>query len=439
MAAVLTRATIRPHPTAEPHPSDRLGRDGSDPDGRSSRLWWTLASMTLTWTLLAGFGAFNILYPISPTVYTGITGALLLVTVLMSPRGRLGAVRFVRPMMLLVGWILLSYLWSSYRGEFVKETGRDLITVFAVVIVGQLLPIDRFLRVVLRAGYCAIALIGVTLALMPGRAYSVADGLHGGFIHKSAMGSTLMVLVAAAFALERRTWVRRAVPIGVLILMVLGRSTTGIASFLMVACLYGVLLRYPMIRQNLGRSFRVFAGAAVVVFGAFYFAASQALVALSGKDLTFSKRTLIWQGVMDAVRQRPFVGYGWPVWTALWKPPASSIIATAGFVIAESHNAALELLLRLGIIGLGLYLVLLFTALRTGIRLVADGDRAGIFTVLLVATIVIWGFSEALPVSGVWVGLLGVVAVARPLAGTETGNHPESASRLFAPKAADVH
>lgn len=433
MAAVLTRTTIRPEPADTASPSPRAGAES-----RGSRLWWGLASVTLVWALVAGFGAFAVLYPISPTVYSVVTSALVLVTILLSPRGRIRSVRVVRPLVLFVAWILMSYAWSSYRGEFVKETWRDLITLAAVVIIGQLLPLDRFLRVVLHAGYVAVGLIGLTLVLMPSSAYTAAEGLHGGFIHKSAMGSTLMVVMAAALALERRTWVRRAIPIGVIVLMVLARTTTGIASFVMVMSLYGVLLRYPIIRRDLGRAFRVVASGAVLAFGGFYFAASNALVSLSGKDLTFSKRTLIWKGVMNAVRHRPFVGYGWPVWTALWKEPASGIITTAGFVIAESHNAALELLLRLGIVGLAIYLVLLGTALRRGIRLVADGDRAGIFTVLLVAIVVIWGFSEALPVMGVWVGMLGVAAVGRPLAGTETGNHPSSASRLFAPRSVDV-
>ena len=433
MVAVLTRNTIRPHPA--PVVSGPVV-DGTA--GRGARMWWALASVTLAWTLLAGFGAFNILYPISPTVYSAVTTGLLLLTVLLSPRGQIRAVRFVRPVVVLVAWILMSYAWSSYRGEFVKETWRDLITLFAVVVIGQLLPLDRFLRVVLRASYVAVGLIGLTLVLMPSRAYSASEGLHGGFIHKSAMGSALMVGMAAALALERRTWVRRLVPIGVLALMVLGRSTTGIAAFLMVITLYGVLLRYRIIRETLGRAFRTVAAGAALAFAGFYFVASNALVSLSGKDLTFSKRTLIWKGVMNAVRQRPLAGYGWPVWTALWKEPASGIIATAGFVIAESHNAALELLLRLGIIGLVVYLLLLALAFRTGIRFVAEGDRAGIFTVLLVATVIIWGFSEALPVMGVWIGLLAVAAVPRSMSDTETGNHPASASRLFAPRSADA-
>ena len=433
MGAVLTRTTIRPH-LAPPASSPDV--DGSA--GRGGRLWWVLASLTLTWALLGGLGAFNILYAISPTVYLALTAGLLVLTVLLSPRGQVRAVRFVRPVVILVAWIVMSYAWSSYRGEFVKETGRDLITLFVVVIVGQLLPLDRFLRVVLCASYAAVGLIGVTLVLMPSRAYSASEGLHGGFIHKSAMGSALMVGMAAALALERRTWVRRLVPLGVLVLMILGRSTTGIAAFLMVMALYGVLLRYSIIRTALGRAFHVMAGGAAVVFAGFYFVASNALVSLSGKDLTFSKRTLIWKGVMNAVRQRPLAGYGWPVWTALWKEPASGIISTAGFVIAESHNAALELLLRLGIVGLVVYLLLLALAFRTGIRLIAAGDRAGIFTLLLVATIIIWGFSEALPVMGVWVGLLAVAAVPRAMSDTDTGNHSASASRLFAPRSADV-
>ena len=401
-------------------------------------LWETFAIVTLAWALLSGFGAYSNLLLISPTMYSAGTSALLIATVVLTPRGLIRVIRVPKPLIFFLGWMVLSYTWSPYRYGWVKETWRDLITLLVVLIVGQLLPVDRFFRVLLHVGYAAIGLICLALAAAPSLAYSAADGLRGGFIHKSPMGSTLILMVALALCVEQRRWVRRGLTTLVVILLILGHTTTGIASILLVLALYPVLVRLKELHATLGRSFRFLIAGCTILFGAAYVALSNALVAFSGKDLTFSKRTQIWAGVIDAVHQRPITGFGWGVWSALWREPATSIVSVAGFSIAETHNAALELLLRLGIVGLVLYLTLLISALRTGLRFTTRNDPAGIFTVLVVAMIVIWGFTEALPVTGAWIGLLGVLAVGRPLKEGALDASPAMRRRLFSPGAAHV-
>jgi O-antigen ligase len=395
-------------------------------------IWPTLAALTLGFALLRGLGAFDSLYGISPTKYSITMSVLVLLTVLVTPHGLVRIIKWPKPFMLLVGWLVLSYAWASYRTGFIKVAWPDIATMLAVVVAGQLLPIDRYLRTVLRTGYVAIAIIFFALATKHSVAYT-NEGLRGGFIHKSPMGAALVLTIAAAFCIENRRSVRRVLVGLVVILLLLGQTTTGIASVLLVLSLYVPLTHYEEIHRVLGRAFGGLMTGALVAFAAMYLALGNVLVSLYGKDLTFSKRTLIWQGVLSAIKARPLTGYGWSVWSALWLNPAASIIRTAGFPIAESHNTAYELLLRLGVVGLGLYLWLWLRALRTGLRMTARGDRAGIFAVLLTAIILIWGFSESLPATGVWIGLLAVAAVPRPLSDVAAAGDVTN-SRLFAPK-----
>jgi O-antigen ligase len=403
-------------------------------------LWVSLAVLTLGLALLDGFGAYQEILVIKPTRFSIALGALVLMTVLFAPRDRLRRIKWPKPLVAFMVWILASYFWSSYRAGFFKGTNRDFVTIIAVVICAQLLPVDRYFRVLRQVGYVAIGLIFIALAVFPSKAYTHKEGLQGGFIHKSPMAATLVLLVALVLCLEPRRWVRRSVTLGVLVIVLLGRSTTGIASILLVLSLYVPLKNYDRIKQTLGRAFGALMTGAVVVFGIGYLALSNVLVAAYGKDFTFSNRTKIWQGVMTVVGQKPLLGYGWSVWSALWLPPATTIIGKAGFVIAESHNTALELLLRLGIVGLVLYLLLLFSALRTGLQLTRAGDPGGVFTVLLVAMVVIWGFSESLLLYGAWIGVLAVAAVPRPLTDSPRAvDMPERSSvrhRLFAPRPA---
>jgi O-antigen ligase len=409
-----------------------------DPLRSRREIWPAFASLTLGFALLKGLGAFDNLYNFTATRYSITMTVLVVLTVLVTPYGLVRIVKVPKPLVFLVGWLLLSFAWSTYRHGFVKVAWPDLATMFAVVIAGQLLPIARYLRTVLRTGYVAIAIIFFALATKHSLAYT-NEGLRGGFIHKSPMGAALVLTVAAVLCIEPRQSVRRFVIGLVLILLLLGQTTTGIASILLVLSLYVPLTRYQAIHRSLGRAFGGLMTGALVAFGAIYLGLSNALISLYGKDLTFSKRTSIWQGVLAAVKLRPLTGYGWSVWAALWQAPASNIIRTAGFPIAESHNTAYELLLRLGVVGLALYLWLLFRALRSGLRLTARGDQAGIFSVLLVAIVLIWGFSESLPASGVWIGLLAVAAVPRPLNDVTEDGARGARRRFLAPRSAHAH
>jgi exopolysaccharide production protein ExoQ len=280
-------------------------------------------------------------------------------------------------------------------------------------------------------------LIGVALVVVPSKAYvkvDAAPGLRGGFVHKNQMGPAVIMLAAAVLACERRPAVRRGVVIGVVMLLVLGRTTTGLASMMLTVGLYAVLVRYPMVKRKLGRTFQFLMVVMVIASAVAYVIVNRMIISLSGKDLTFSNRTSIWSEVMAAWRSKPLTGYGWSVWQAVFLQPVNGIITRLGFVVAESHNAAVELLFRLGVVGLVLYLLVLLTALVRGLKLVRAGDPVGVFTVLLVALMVTWGFSEALPTSGAWIGLVAVFAVPRPVGnrlilGTARGPR----RRLFSP------
>jgi exopolysaccharide production protein ExoQ len=400
-------------------------------------LWLGLAALTLGLALLDSLGSYQEILVIKPTRYSIVLGVLLALTLALTPRGHFRQVRFPKALIAFVAVMLASYLWSSYRAGFFKGTNRDFINLAAVVICGQLLTVDRYFKVLRRVGYLSIGLIFVALAVYPSRAYVHAEGLRGGFIHKSPMGAALVMLVALVLCTEPRPGVRRAVTLGVVVLLLAGRTTTGVAAILLVLSLYVPLKNYQRIKATLGRAFGSLMVGAAVIFAAGYFVLSNALISLYGKDLTFSNRTKIWQGVTTVVSHRPLLGYGWSVWSALWLPPASTIIQKAGFVIAESHNTALELLLRLGIVGLVLYLLLVFSTLRTGLQLTRSGDPAGMFAVLLVAMVFIYGFSESLLLNGAWIGILAVAAVPRPLSAvTEVTAPPAARRRLFAPRPA---
>jgi O-antigen ligase len=97
--------------------------------------------------------------------------------------------------------------------------------------------------------------------------------------------------------------------------------------------------------------------------------APDAFFALLGKDATFTGRTRIWEAVIRAINQRPWLGYGYQaVWTDTsgWGPLAW-IIKQAGFRPLHAHNSWLEQWLGMGLLGLAAwalyYLTTLFRAI----------------------------------------------------------------------------
>lgn len=380
------------------------------PDGMSLRL----AVILLYFALLVGSGAWENLRFSGPTKVAGFTFIMIAATLLLSKRHVIGNLVFPVPFAMFIIWIVASYAWSNNPPGFFKATGRDVLLAIAVVVALQVLPLGYAVRTIIRAGYVAIALIFVTLAVHPNLAYEAGVGLRGGFIHKNAMSPNLLLTLCTVFAFEHRRLIRAMTLSLVVVLIVLGRSTTGLAALVLLSALYYGLKRLPAIRRASGRAVHFVIAAASLVAGAVFYVLSSSLVVLAGKDLTFSSRTLIWKSVSQAIPHKALYGYGWAVWSNELIEPVLSINQRLGFFlrVAEAHNLVLELLLRLGLVGLLLYFIQLLSSVRIGFSLLKNGNPLGILTTLYIVLMMTFGFSEAFPASGLWLGLLAGLAAA---------------------------
>ena len=372
-------------------------------------IWRQLALVSLTFALVDGFGAYTLLFALTPMKYIAVQAMLLLATLIVSPPRSLSRVFLPITSLLFVGWWMASYTWDSNRSGWISASSRDLATIVTIVVLAQVLGRDDFVRCLLRSGYIAIGLIFFALAVQPGSAYSStgpAPGLTGGFIHKNTMAPCLLLTAAAVLCLHPHRAFRRGFVVFVAALLILGDTTTGLATLVMLLLVNWMLGGYKGLVQRLGRSAGslLMAGALIATLVAAEIFAS--VVMLSGKDLTFSSRTLIWEGVNNAISHRFWHGYGYGVWENIWAEPIRSINIRNGFLVAHAHSAALDLMLRLGAIGVALYATQLLSTLRSGWRGLMRDDAFGRLALLYCAIIFSFGFSEALPAYGVWPALL---------------------------------
>jgi O-antigen ligase len=109
------------------------------------------------------------------------------------------------------------------------------------------------------------------------------------------------------------------------------------------------------------------------------------ITALTGKDLTFSSRTAIWQIIAGHIVQHPFLGNGYSAyWVDDPGSPSMEFQRLLYFWPGESHNGYLEVLNDLGIAGGICLLGYLFTFLRQSIKVMEfDRHQGSLYVVLL--------------------------------------------------------
>ena len=147
-----------------------------------------------------------------------------------------------------------------------------------------------------------------------------------------------------------------------LALLIGSECITGVAIAIMLAVVMLLLLvvrgrrlRRPVLFATL--AIALFAGSLTVFFSSF---GASGLLDLLGRDTTLTGRTELWQVAIDAIRDRPVLGYGYDVF---WAPIGSSLrfrtSASAEWMPYGSHNGFLDTALDLGVVGEVLVIIFL--------------------------------------------------------------------------------
>jgi exopolysaccharide production protein ExoQ len=109
------------------------------------------------------------------------------------------------------------------------------------------------------------------------------------------------------------------------------------------------------------------------------------ITALTGKDLTFSSRTDIWQIINAHIAQHPILGTGYSAyWTEKLDSPSQEMQRLLYFYPGEAHNGYLDVINDLGVVGGLCLLGYLFTFLRQSLKVMAfDRHQGSLYLALL--------------------------------------------------------
>jgi O-antigen ligase len=244
-----------------------------------------------------------------------------------------------------------------------------------------------------------------------------------------AFAALLAVIVFALQLADRRVgaaagwaWLGAAA-----LTLALTRSSTVLVAGIAVAIVLLVLLA----ARRLGLRGRLLLYAVTTVAGAalitLVITFRGTLLGLVGRSADLTNRLDIWASVTGLIEQRPVAGWGWVSYWAPWVDPFDDLIIIKGVRYLQAHNAWLDVLLQLGIVGLVIFTVLIIT---TGLRVLSwsvdaprgDAESTPTSTLLLLpallfTVLVVHSLAESRLLIEVGLLLLVYLAVASRLRG----------------------
>ena len=254
------------------------------------------------------------------------------------------------PLALLAAWLMLTTLYSDLPSTTAKRSILFACGAATAVVAGGL---ARFPLRDTSTVLVAITTIAAWMSLLwwivlpqdistnPGR-----PGLAGISNHPNTLAPAMAIGLVLALGLDRhRRSLRIAALLGCGIALILTGSVTSIFACLVSLAVYASLHVSPYWRMVACVVACGFAAAVVLLDSD---AIAQAMLGSVGRDTSMSGRSDLWSTVWSEVRQAWVFGHGWG---AFWiEGRGRELVGT--WNPRQSHNAYLDVLLDLGVVGL---------------------------------------------------------------------------------------
>lgn len=263
--------------------------------------------------------------------------------------------------LLLLGVILFSVLWSADVGSSLTYL-RGLIRIYLLAIY---LAMRYTIREQMR--FIAIALgtsaiLSIIFPLIPGFggihvAPELAGMWSGIFGHKNEMGYMMAwsagVCMHLALSMNRYQWLLWLV-FGISVcLITLSRSTTSLTILLAMTLLLPFYRSLKKTNYKLQVVMVASAIISLVTISVLIVNNIDSLVGASGKDLTLSGRTDLWDFIFAKIFERPWFGYGF---YGFWDSEVAASLRRQHPWASNAHNGFLEMILELGFVGFSLFI-----------------------------------------------------------------------------------
>ncbi len=304
-------------------------------------------------------------------------------------RNALKLVRKVNPFLLLfLGLAALSVLWSIEPGvtlrRFIRATTVALDCFAFVLIAARTVSFQSVVRnvyTVIIIGSILFVMAEPTMAIEQSTQFELVGAWRGLTTQKNGLGSIAAVgfiLWLHAWLSKERHWIIALSGAALsAVCLVKSRSSTSLMAGLFASLLLLMLMRSP---RGLRRYLPYLIGLFVCVLMTYSLAVLNLvpgsgmllspIASITGKDLTFSGRTAIWNIMDENIARSPLVGSGYGAyWTQVPESPSIAMLQRLNFYPTEGHNGYLDVINDLGIVGAGLLIGFLIYFLRQGLSL----------------------------------------------------------------------
>ncbi len=357
-----------------------------------------LGQIYIVTAMVTAFGAYDI-KPMFHTLVLGFAfGCLLL-----APRQAILDIRVSLISVMMLSLVAASVLWTfdSVTTTFLVrlEVPRSLFLLLVIAV----LPLEDTIAGLKKAIWVILGMTIIGLILVPAtRSHGILagstepyPGWHGFFLHKNSMSPYLIFALSTLLIWEKSKAARVLGFLTIMVLMVGSQSGTGIGASLFVIAFYIWVVMYRRSSNRWSGGFLI-ASVGLLFCAAITGAAAIGQISESaGKGSSFSGRTFIWSAVLDAISQRPLLGYGYG---GLFQNPPSDttreIWRNIGFEANHSHSGGLDLLLQLGVVGTVLFGGLFVSTLLGGLGVREDEQRMADWILIVLAVQVLISLSE---------------------------------------------
>ncbi len=296
--------------------------------------------------------------------------------------------------LLLMVMVPLSSLWSIAPSKTINASISMIGTLqFGLYIATRYSLKDqvRILAVMFGVSNLLSFIFGIVF-----RKYGVMSAVHAGkwrgiYSHKNQLGkmmalcSGIFVLIGISEPLKRHRYLGWFGLFSALVLIQLSQSKSPLINIalLVIVSQLGQILRLPNKWMNRGMVW-----VSVVGINAYFYWNDIVVNVLGalGKDTTLTGRTDVWEFVIDRIKDRPILGYGFGTfWNGL-NGESAYVIRSVRWPVPDSHNGFLDLCIDLGLVGLALYAWIVFQTLVKAIALMRVTRRIEYLWVLVFFT-----------------------------------------------------
>ncbi len=329
--------------------------------------------------------------PVSRIIWLSLLGLGVLVTIWRAAMAWLLVRDLNLYFLLIIGLAIASIAWSIEPSLTVRRIIRLVTFVFvclALVLSGwhtqRFQNVLRPILTIMLVGSILFAMFMPHLAIEQSDAAELAGAWRGLATQKNGLGA----LACLAMIFWVHAWLAREVkPLPALFgisvaatCLVFSRSSTSLAATIVVIFLMIVLMRLPYFLRPVKKYLVSILVAIILIYSLAMLnlvpgseTLLQPIVALTGKDMTFTGRSTIWAIMADHISWRPKLGSGFAAyWTPVHPPGKESYVFIEqmyGFYPGSAHNGYLEILNDLGWVGMLLFLAYIITYIRQSLQL----------------------------------------------------------------------